>query len=1771
MNNTNEEYYNDLATGFNAASSLHPFMREAQTISTVTSVLPNLSTWKERMDEICNLTSLYINDCNQLFPLPPVKTFNPTASGSRTITIFQKYSTTIGDNFDCKGRDPNEVHNLAFPPHPTCNYIANANIKFYVEKNNQCFRKAVKIKLHIVMLQSVVPNTMRQLQLFENAVYYLNTMSEANPQMLNVFPTEFAEASAAAADFFSEAADILPKIGKNSDNLKTFLSSISTFVEQNDSLDEILAKSVRSLARDSMVSIGDHALPILSLVGFMASSVNLIYSVDQNKYYYFIIATLSFYVFNRKVFKELFKKIVMMVIPYLGIVAQGASGSLMSGMAMILLGLVNDTPSLPTSWVPALLNVERLKGGLTAIFTLLLDLILAITRGIGLESKIPKNIKYFFYNNDEVVDYVTAIDDVQEQIRTKRFKLNQDNYLILQTLIKRGNTILLHLPTQSKSGGAYGIVRDQLSVLKSLREIFAASNFDYDGRRVEPVSVLFAGPPKNGKTEVTDHVIAAIMSRISTEEEIANFSKNSSNYIYVVPPENDFWDGYKNQMFTLFNDFQQTTDVAGTPGEAIKLIRSKDTTPYILNMAHLNDKGNTLFSSPVIVATTNASRFVCPSVMDIEALNRRFDFAYTAVIKAEYSNSSRISDDPWHRSIDYTKLPIGRDGVTSLHPEYMDFYPYNLRTGSIVGSSITFDEVINLIVERKETHIQRFNQKSKELLDTMHKHKPKKIFLLPDDFKKSILVSDAIFNVPKDSPDVHMAELETLLEHTEPQGLLDILNKTVGDYVRPDYKFHVFIPTPMEEGGTIVKMLDYMRRNQDEPDTKTLISFCKNLNTKVIEIVGYSLVDITSALNIIHMQQGDGVFEKIIKEEIFVEDIFISSEFIEHFQPYVFDISNNAVQKLSLNYEDYFSWFMDKDKMFWISNFFVVLGLWKSVSPLIKLANTVTHYFNTKEDNNTSNSKVNVEAQSFPNLKQKTKMVNKPVVAQSFPNLKSKKSFVNKPVSSVQPQMGAGYDPNGNNVIEKIIRRNYYVLKYKKSAETDWKILGHILVIADNIAIMPMHFYNFFKQAIAMDTDRMTRDSSVLLLKYCDGTFKESVYLVASNFVDNVAQCGKMDQCDQVLVQICNSKFLTHANILEYISDKNEISKLPSCIPYTLLVTNNTLVKEHSGVARLTSLAEVVHPDFEPYSIDMCYSYNVSTQSGDCGALFTVTNANFKSKIFGMHVAGKPQVGMGFSSAFVREDIQDCLKFFDFIQSAVPQYNGNISFPLPTSMEFIGNAPKGVFAAGATKICESSLHNCWPCKQMAPCNLTTSAFLLALNKYNKPPIQIQPKIIDRISHSLFDSLRSSSPNKLTPRLYSFEEAVYGIPGTEYSSISRSTSAGYPFVHMSKGGKSIKEIYFGKGEPFQITKEGYKFQEQINHKIDKLIHKERVEFYFVDNLKDEKKPIEKVNLNKTRMFSGVSLDHYLIVRMYFGAFIHYLTVNRIHNSIAVGVNPYSTEWHHIATKFGSKVGTEDAGFTAGDFSGFDTAGKREIYMSICDQINIWYGGTEEDSTVRKMLFLELCQSRHIRGSMLYEWEMSLPSGHPLTVYINSLYNLFAIRYCWWRANDNCFSALAEFDKYVYFIVYGDDSNGAVSAVVREVFNEYTIQVYMAELGLTYTSDTKDSFATNHRKIQNITFLKRSFIFNKLEMIFVAPLNLEVVLYVPQWTKKGFMAHQITCDSVDTALRELALHGKCVFDKWAPVIINASYEHLNYYPKCTDFYTLYDLVRNLEFFL
>lgn len=71
--------------------------------------------------------------------------------------------------------------------------------------------------------------------------------------------------------------------------------------------------------------------------------------------------------------------------------------------------------------------------------------------------------------------------------------------------------------------------------------------------------------------------------------------------------------------------------------------------------------------------------------------------------------------------------------------------------------------------------------------------------------------------------------------------------------------------------------------------------------------------------------------------------------------------------------------------------------------------------------------------------------------------------------------------------------------------------------------------------------------------------------------------------------------------------------------------------------------------------------------------------------------------------------------------------------------------------------------------------------------------------------------------------------------------------------------------------------------------------------------------------------------------------------------------------------------------------------------------------------------------------MYEWNHSLPSGHPLTSIINTIYNQIAFRYCWILAHDGRTSTLKYFDDHVYVITYGDDNVVNVSPEVSPYYN------------------------------------------------------------------------------------------------------------------------------------
>jgi hypothetical protein len=278
-------------------------------------------------------------------------------------------------------------------------------------------------------------------------------------------------------------------------------------------------------------------------------------------------------------------------------------------------------------------------------------------------------------------------------------------------------------------------------------------------------------------------------------------------------------------------------------------------------------------------------------------------------------------------------------------------------------------------------------------------------------------------------------------------------------------------------------------------------------------------------------------------------------------------------------------------------------------------------------------------------------------------------------------------------------------------------------------------------------------------------------------------------------------------------------------------------------------------------------------------------------------------------------------------------------------------------------------------------------------------------------------------------------------------------------------------------------------------------------------------------------------------MYFGAFLAACHETFVDSGMAPGINPYS-DWHKLA----EKLGFGKAPVFAGDFKRFDAAQQPLILSYILEYINSWYlrGATLEemdsvkaDNEIRNILFMDLLHSRHLTGEShelrhLVQWNKSLPSGHPLTTVVNSMFSLFTLTACY---VDLTGDLKGMWDK-VYLCTYGDDNVARVHATLIEVFNQVTVAEAMMRLfNLTYTSDVKGAELTPSQPFEAISFLKRKFQKADVDGGWVAPLDVNSIFSSLHWLKdKKDPVGQLTVN-VHGASTELALHGEKQWTEWA----------------------------------
>lgn len=580
------------------------------------------------------------------------------------------------------------------------------------------------------------------------------------------------------------------------------------------------------------------------------------------------------------------------------------------------------------------------------------------------------------------------------------------------------------------------------------------------------------------------------------------------------------------------------------------------------------------------------------------------------------------------------------------------------------------------------------------------------------------------------------------------------------------------------------------------------------------------------------------------------------------------------------------------------------------------------------------------------------------------------------------------------------------------------------------------------------------------------------------------------------------------------------------------------------------------------------YKYRATTKGGYCGSPLFINSSKVSNKLLGIHVAGVESDDKGFSERLRIDEIEkamlNCSAFAQVYVDpsdnplikehhlVLPELNegGEIDVqPLVVhlGMQSVGHTVR-LNRPTESVVVPSVIHGSAYEVTMAPCPLknvtvdgrTFDPLIEGLKKVAVNSPYVESDVIQTAIASVKAHLYENT-NARRQQVYNDEIACFGDPEDKYiEPINRKTSPGFDYVLARKS--PGKRDYLGEGNDKFYSP---KLKADVDARIERASKGIRTPVLYTDTLKDEKRPIAKVLAGKTRVFTVGTLDHTIAVRKYFSGVIAHLMENRITNEIAVGIDPKSAEWHQLALFL--KSGGHS--MVAGDFSNFDGSLTQVFLEGVFECLDGFYGN-DGNRLIRYVLFQEIINSLHVtmgldeRGmpktTMVCGWTHSQTSGNPITTIINCLINLLVFRCAFIKAG----LPIKRFRELVTLTSYGDDNVAGIHPSIQDVFNQHTITKFFAELGFTYTDESKsDRVVAPVRPLEEISFLKRGFIYNKALQRTTAPLELSVIKEMVNWVKTDLDKETQTKITIETALDELWLHGQSVYDEVSSVFSDA----------------------------
>lgn len=738
------------------------------------------------------------------------------------------------------------------------------------------------------------------------------------------------------------------------------------------------------------------------------------------------------------------------------------------------------------------------------------------------------------------------------------------------------------------------------------------------------------------------------------------------------------------------------------------------------------------------------------------------------------------------------------------------------------------------------------------------------------------------------------------------------------------------------------------------------------------------------------------------------------------------------------------------------------------------------------------------------------------------------KAFTGEDVSFV----AQGYDDLMETIMEKVVNKNLYAV-----------LSGDLLIcfaffLYDNTIVIPMHC---IERLVALD-------EKGFVTTLCHPISVTVKYKVSRAELLNFSRIGEADIALGVLGGIRK-----HANITEYLIDRQTFgirSKGVLCMPSFKESRTSKGITRYTLTMPFSIKSEHCYVDQHGKKWTNMFSleYVGMTVNGDCGLpLFIMDPTTRCSKLIGFHVAGSSASNLGVG-AFLWKN------YFKARPLQFTAQSGDYK-----TFKLFATLDRSPGTSSKSRIVRSKLYGSWGTSFKKPAHLTkfridgklVDPWEIAFRKYDveKPVFDVDiPLLVSKCFSMVINSNTECNDYR---RVLSLREAICGVVGDSgFPPINRTTSLGYPdnlIIDIRFPGKTR---YLGFSQLYDLDSPSFKIFEERLRKVEDILKIERFDcFYYTGMLKDETLPLEKVDLGKTRYVSGASFLYTVLFNMYFGGFKAMMYHNRLHSYSAIGINPYSSDWDVMVRKM-LTVGNV---FLAGDHKWFDVLQVPEFYQSLVKFL-ISYLKSDNDpeyaDKVRKNLWFEVYNSRHIFFGKVYEWNGSLPSGNPGTAYLNTLYNMFLLLFAWTKIvveESDLDLSIDDFSKHVCAYCFGDDVWATLSSLVRDIFNQNSIQDLFRKYGMDFTNEYKTDNVLPYRNSSEVSFLKRGIRFEPLLGRYVAPLDLNVILEFPYWSHKGPAVHSIPKTNVELALRELSLHGDDVFDKYSVILTKSLYEN------------------------